>query len=674
MNERISKLKEYFMNKEHHIYRKDICIDPIVYREGELHRRSAFRLVSMLNAQDVVFIAGERFAFTRTTKDVPDILSTEEKNEIFSKNYIHELGDVSNICPDYNFLIENGIEKAIADIEESIKVNSHKKEYLASCKMALEAVIEFADRYHLEAKKKNHKDITVALSNIPRKGASSFYEALLFFRLVHFCLWCEGNYHVTIGRFDKYMWSYLEKDLELNILNEESALELLEDFFLSFNKDSDLYKGMQQGDNGQSMVLGGIDENGNDTYNLLSELCLRASADLLVIDPKINLRVNKDTPADRYEFASQLTVKGLGFPQYLNDDVIIAGLVEKGYKYEDAVNYTVAACWEPIIPKKGMDIANIDALSFLACADTAFREQPVDFARYMKLISIEIEDAINGIVQGHKNLFIRPSVLMSTMMDGCIEKGEDISKGCLYNNYGIHGTGVANAANYIMAVKKIVYEGCTSIDELISAMDENYVGYEELYNQIKYQIPKMGDDNDEVDEIATKLLDCFADECDNHKNQHGGCYRAGTGTAMYYVNHAKDMRATADGRKSGELLPANYSPALSSKLKGPFSVIKSFTKPNLVRVINGGPLTLEFASSDMPNQSSKLGMLVKNYIDLGGHQIQLNVINSKQLLEANKNPEQYKNLVVRVWGWSGYFVELDEVYRNHILSRYGIEL
>ena len=147
--------------------------------------------------------------------------------------------------------------------------------------------------------------------------------------------------------------------MEKGIYTFDSALELLEDFFLSFNKDSDIYVGVQQGDNGQSMMLGGIDENGNDVFNLLSELCLKASYNNKMIDPKINLRVNKNTPKERYTLASHLTKAGLGFPQYSNDDIVIPALEKLGYEKSDATEYTVAACWEFIIPGKGMDIPNI---------------------------------------------------------------------------------------------------------------------------------------------------------------------------------------------------------------------------------------------------------------------------------------------------------------------------
>ena len=169
------------------------------------------------------------------------------------------------------------------------------------------------------------------------------------------------------GRIDQYLYPYYQADLEAGRLTQDQALDLVEEFFLSCNKDSDLYTGMQQGDNGQSVVLGGYDAEGNDQYNDLSELCMRACEELRLIDPKINLRVNRTTSLERYVRGSELTRLGLGFPQYSNDDVVIPCLIHWGYRPEDACNYTVAACWEFIIPGYGMDIPNINGLVLRPC-------------------------------------------------------------------------------------------------------------------------------------------------------------------------------------------------------------------------------------------------------------------------------------------------------------------
>ena len=244
-------------------------------------------------------------------------------------------------------MIKNGLDavrEKIASEKSKYDAVSEKYDWLCAAEKEVQAVLDFAQRYRDAARERGFYEIADTLENIPRKGAKTFREALQFFRILHFALWCEGEYHVIIGRFDKFMFPYLEEDMREGRLDEETAFELLLDFFLSFNKDSDLYPGMQQGDNGQSIMLGGLESDGTDSYNFLSGLCLKASLELKVIDPKINLRVSRTTPAERFEFASKLTATGIGFPQYANDDVVIPGLMKLGYGREDAYNYVVAAC------------------------------------------------------------------------------------------------------------------------------------------------------------------------------------------------------------------------------------------------------------------------------------------------------------------------------------------
>ena len=247
---------------------------------------------------------------------------------------------------------------------------------------------------------------------MPAHSPRTFREALQSLRILHYAMWCEGDYHNTLGRFDQYMFSYLKADLDAGRETEDSAFELLEAFFLACNRDSDMYPGMQQGDNGQSMVLGGMLPDGTEGFNLLSKWCLKASAELRLIDPKINLRVNKDTPLEVYELGTQLTKLGLGFPQYENDDVAIPGLEALGYDTEDARNYVMAACWEFIIPGRGMDIVNIGALPFANIVDRVIREHLRE-ARSIDELKAVIHDEIFADVRRtldeRKNLYVIPS-------------------------------------------------------------------------------------------------------------------------------------------------------------------------------------------------------------------------------------------------------------------------
>lgn len=529
---------------------------------------------------------------------------------------------------------------------------------------AIDNIIDLCDRYKAEAERVGRQDIADVLAHVSRYGARSFREALQLFRIIHFSLWLEGNYHNTVGCFDRYMYPYLTADLEKGILTEDEAYELLCDFFLSFNRDSDLYVGVQQGDNGQSMMLGGIDENGNEVFNKLSELALRASARLKMIDPKINLRVSRKTPLEVYELGTQLTKAGLGFPQYSNDEVVLKALLDYGYDYKDAVNYTVAACWEFIIPEVAFDIDNISAVNMPLMVDRALRRvlpTAKTFDEVLIAVKEEIQAECDKICSSINDVYFVPSPFLSVLL-----------RNVKYRNFGIHGTGLSSAADSLASVRKNIFDDkAVTPERLISALDCNFENDAELLHLCRYESPKMGNDDDYVDSLCTYLLDVFADSVKGKKNCQGGIYRVGTGSAMYYLWHASEVGATADGRRKGEPFGTNFAPNLFAKTGGPVSVIKSFSKQNFTKAANGGPLTLEFARSIFRDGSSitKVAQLVKFFIECGGHQLQLNAVDPEAMREAQKHPELYQQLVVRIWGWSAYFVELEKEYQDHVISR-----
>lgn len=653
------ELYNYILNKEHHKYRHNVDWNlGCEYAKKGLSpiERMTDRFERLCDEEKAVILENEQIVFLRTVANLPAIFTDKEWEEIKSKHYIHELGFMSNLSPNYYDTIGMGL----------LKKRETADDY---GKKAIDNIIKLSDKYLEEAKRQGREDLVEILTRVPRYPARNFREALQFFRILHYSLWLEGNYHNTIGRFDKYMYPYLKADMEKGVYTYESALELLEDFFLSFNKDSDIYVGVQQGDNGQSMMLGGIDEDGNDVYNLLSELCLKASCNNKMIDPKINLRVSKNTPAERYTEATKLTKAGLGFPQYSNDDVVIPALEKMGYSHNDAVNYTVAACWEFIIPNFGADVANISALSYPKAVDIALHknlENAETYDEFFASVKTEIQKECDNICSNIKDLWFIPSPFMNVLMD-C-----DIYNGGKYNNFGIHGTGIATAADSLAVIKKYVFEE-KSVEkaELIKAIDENFQNTPELLHKLRFEAPKLGNNDDFVDIIATDLLDTFGNALKGKTNCRGGIYRAGTGSAMYYLWHANEIGASADGRREKEPFGTNYSVSLFAKVKGPVSVIASMTKQHFCNAMNGGPLTLEFHQSIFADDDGieKVGLLVKNFIDRGGHQLQLNTVNLDKMLDAQKHPENHRQLVVRIWGWSAYFVELDKEYQDHVIAR-----
>ncbi len=612
-----------------------------------LSERAALRLKLFLEEEQIIKNEGENIPAWRTIIAFPDIYAEGEKEARMAGHYIHEQGRVCNISSDWAGVLKDGLlkrrEGANADMQTTI-----------------DAVIAYADRY-----------ADADLSRAVRNGANGYLDAMKLLRILHFCLWASNVYHNTVGRYDQYMYDWYKADIESGKLTEETALKLTEEFFLSFNRDSDLYTGMQQGDNGQSMMLGGCKEDGSCAVNDLTYICLKASLHNRCIDPKINLRVNKDTPLELYELCTQLTKQGLGFPQYANDDVVIPALIEMGYDEKDARNYTVAACWEFIIPGVAMDIPNIGAVSHaelvrnVILSDLEHCESFEDLLECVRKAEIAEADRQEP---GYKSIWIEPAPWQSVLMS---DYHHDISEGAKYNNYGIHGTGFATAVDQLAAIKAFVYgDHSVGKDELIHAMQNDFADAVALKHKLRERAPKLGRD-DVCAELLDTMIRDFHDAWQGRKNERGGIFRTGTGSAMYYLWHARNLGATADGRAAGEMLAANFSPSLLLQDAGPLSVLQAMARPTLNLVCNGGPMTLELHDTVFKNAEGiqKVAQLVRTYILLGGHQLQLNAVCRETLLDAQKHPEDHKNLIVRVWGWSGHFVQLDKAYQDQIIER-----
>lgn len=673
-------LYDYYIARKHHAYRRPFPAELTAsVRDKSLTptERMMTRLRLVLANETPVILEGQRIVFLRTVTDVPDIFTEEEWADIRAKHFIHELGYVSNLCANYGKVINSGLEPIREALEERLvgEATAEQKLFAQSGLSGIAALYDLADRYRAEAERIGREDIAAVFARVPRHGATTFREALQFLRMLNYTLWAEGEYHNTLGRFDQYMMPFLQADLDNATITVEEAESLLEEFFLSVNWDSDMYPGVQLGDNGQSLMLGGVTRDGKDAYNLLTRMCLQASCRLLLIDPKINLRVGKDTSMERYIEGTHLTKAGLGFPQYSNDDVVIPALVKKGYDLEDARDYSVAACWEFIVGGSGMDIDNIGALSFPKAVEDAIEATlatATDFDTVMAAVKANIHQGIDDICSNTHNLYFIPAPFYSLLMDGCVEQAKDISLGGKYNNFGIHGTGVATAADSLAAVKMHVFDEKTiSGSELLEALHNDFAGQEALLYKLRNETPKMGDNEDLPDSMAVQLLNWSADAAEGRRNERGGIIRVGTGSAMFYIDHAKVLNASADGRRKDESFGTNFSPSLYVRSKGPFSVIQSFTKCPVDRAINGGPLTMEFHSTVFDTEEGVEGVaaLVKAYIDKGGHQLQLNSINRDRLLDAQAHPENYGSLIVRIWGWSAYFVELEKKFQDHLIAR-----
>ena len=705
MTERIKSLLDRTFDKEQAKFRRDVDWKPLLGRfvaeKTPDEVRARIGLEEMLKSERPEFMDGERLAFLRTVRQIPDLHTDAEMDaRRATGTAFGEKGVVFNMTADFAPTIRDGLDARVAEMEVRLaRLKSRQDggspsqgdanwesrrpagddaesiEFLENAILSVKAVLGLVDRYRAEAEKCGLAEIAATLAQVPRNGARTFHEALQSLRILHYAMWCEGEYHCGLGRIDQYIFPYYDADIKAGRLTDETALEELEEFFIACNRDSDLYIGVQQGDNGQSVMLGGVTRDGKTAFNDLSRLCLKACGELKLVDPKINLRVDKTTPLEIYELGTELTAKGLGFPQYANDDVVIPALRRWGYELEDARDYSVAACWEFLVPGCGMDINNIDAVSFVGALDAALRNVAAasspSFEDVKAEFKAEVQRRADALVEKYRHVEILPGPFVSVISTDCIKKARDISKGAKYNNFGIHGTGIAVAVDSLASVRELVFEKkLVTLSELVSLLDTDFAGRPDVLAAAK-AAPKMGNADARADDLAKWLIDFWGHAFDGKRNDRGGVFRPGTGSAMYYIWHTRDVPASADGRLKGEPLSANWAPALDVPVKGPVSVVRSFTEPDLGSVCNGGPLTIEIHDSafSMPDGVEKVAHLVKFFIDRGGHQMQINTINRETLLDAQKHPERHRHLIVRVWGWSGYFIELDKPYQDQIIKR-----
>jgi formate C-acetyltransferase len=580
------------------------------------------------------------------------------------------------------------LEKQKINALLALTKNRNKRKFLEAVITSLDAVLKLAERDSLAAKALGNTEIENIMRNVPRLPAASFHEALQSIRIMSASFYLADTYQLGFGRMDQYLYPFYEKDIREEKITREDAKVLIMEFFISLNRDADLYRGIQQGDNGQSIMLGGCKRDGTAAINDLTYLILEASRDLRLIDPKINLRIDSNTPDDLLELGCELTRCGLGFPQYSNDEVVIPALVKKGYDLEDARDYTVAACWEFIIPGKGMDVVNQGAVSFPAAVDRAFSKTLKSSSFTMELlrknIKKDIKKQIRNILK-KRDIRMFPSPLVSVFMNGALESQKDASVSAKYHNIGIHGSGSSNGADALVSIR-LTFEkdGLEGLRQLETAKDKNFAGYEALRENLLNEMPKVGNADNKVDSELKFLFDCFADCADEFSTEKRKI-RAGSGSAMYYIwltDSANKwllepiVKATADGRLDKEALSTSLAPSHGIKVNGLVSVLKSFSNIDYSRIMNGGPITIELTPSVFNSNEGikKLSQLIKYFVKLGNQQLQLNLLDAETLKDAIKNPDKHRNLIVRVWGWSGYFCELAPEYQQHVIHRHQYEV
>lgn len=669
MNDRISSMYEKTRNGFYRRYRSGSVPTEIIagfYRTMTPYMAAAKALKTVLQQETPVIIPGEKFCFTRTLSG-----NTIPPPEVGRR--------VENITPDWEILLRDGVGKRLELIRQQLEnrdLAPENIEFLLAAHEMLSDVNAFAGRYADAAAAAGELETAEILRKVPALPPENMHEALQAVFFIFSMLHLTGCSLQGFGRMDQYLYPFYRRDIDSGTLTRQEAAELLEEFFIMLNRENDLYGMLQRGDDGESLMLSGCKSDGSDAVNDLTLLILEVSEKVAMINPKINLRVDRSTPEYILQAGLRLAKRGLGFPQYCNDEVVIPALVKFGYPLEKARDYTVAACWEFVV-KDGRDIPNCASVNLALAADNGIRsalEQKQSFDQLLENVKTAIRKQVPRPFP-----VLLPNPLFSSFSGKCLERARDIhAGGGTHYHYGIHGCASSTAADSLAAVKKLVYdEQKLAPETLLEALKNNFDGYQEVRDLLK-TAPKTGNDDPLSNEMLNFIFNAFADAlAEVPPDARGGRIRPGTGAAQNYVmmtqhpDHPYYLRATADGRKEGEFFSSSLSPAPGVRANGILSIFRTYGKLPYDRVCNGGPITLELSPAYFrnPDALAKGTQIVRAFVLAGCQQLQMNLLDRETLLDAQKNPEQHRDLVVRVWGWSGYFTELDKAFQDQIIGR-----
>ena len=582
------------------------------------------------------------------------------------------------------------------------------------------AVIEFARRYARLAKelanretnnqrKAELQEIAQICDHIPGKPARTFHEALQSIWLVHIALHVEGAAG-AFGRMDQYLYPFYSRDIAGGRLNRDKAKELLQCFFIKLNSWGNL-KPLMTGKYfatatsvGQNITVGGVNHNGEDATNELSYLLLEADGDLCMMEPETVVRFHKDMPMNFAVKSCEVAKKCRGKIKFIGDNATIGKLMNQGHSLELARNYAIQGCFEPyvpditaLLPAGGisinlllfLELALNDGVSILSGKQLgphtgkasqfksmqdvlkAFRAQVAYFTDLsMRCSSVSLEAAAQYMA----------SPLRSSLIQGCLEKGLDLNAGgAQYNVTWCPAQGAINVADSLAAIQKVVFDdGKLTLDELLDVLKKNFIGQEPV-RQWLLDSPKFGNDDDYVDLLAREVVSIFAEEWQKHTFKRGNRRAVAQLEGLpNVIPMGRVVGASADGRKSGDTLAdGGVSPVQGRNTRGIIATFNSVTKLDHVKLQAGEALNMRISPASLKDERAikKFATLVKTYFtDLDGFHCQFNFVSSEMLRDAQKHPEKYRDLLVRVATYTAYFVELSSDVQDNIIRWSELEM
>jgi pyruvate formate-lyase/glycerol dehydratase family glycyl radical enzyme len=624
-----------------------------------------------------------------------------------------------HICPDTAKWIRLGPAGIRAEaVARAAAATPDQRAFYDSVLVVLDASMDFMRRYadlaldmaatsESAERAANLREVARICRKLSVGGAETFHEALQSLWFLFTLLHMESNASsFSPGRADQYLYPYYRADVDAGRLDRAGALELIEALWLKFNQivylrnshSASYFAGFPIGFN---VAFGGRDAEGRDESNELSYLFLEAQSHILLPQPNLSARLHEGTPDALLDECTRVIGLGSGMPQVFNDESIIPALEAQGVSAADATDYAIVGCVE--LTTHGNNLGWSDAAMFnlvkaleLAmndgkCLLTGAQLGPqtgylTDFATYDDLehaFAVQIDyffekmiEACEKVEEIHQRLL--PTPLLSSVIDDCLERGLDVTRGgAHYNLSGIQVIQVANVADSLAAVKKLVFdEGAVDKARLVAALQRNYEHDEELRQILLNKAPKYGNDVEWVDEIGHRWVEYFAAKFEGRTNYRGGRYHTGLYTVSAHVPMGANVGATPDGRPAAApLADGGMSAVYGRDRRGPTALLASVARVDSRLGSNGTLLNMKFLPRMFKSKegAAAFSSMLRGFVRLRINHVQFNVVTREDLIAAQKDPDKYRNLTIRVAGYTAYFTELAEDLQNEIIARTSYE-
>ena len=623
---------------------------------------------------------------------------------------------ISHKCPDYETLLDIGISGILGNLEKSrAKLsaspknpdNTGKLDFYEAVRRECLAVIEASNRYADLAERSGLSELARICRKVPEYGADSLHEAVQSMWFYNHCIH-ETMTRLSIGNIDRLLNPYFEKDYKAGKITLEFAQELIDEFNLRVNDraqidpekyvvsqselegapESDFTIGYGQGfalsaENdmadainhwGQNILISGLLEDGSDATNALTYMFLNAHEKFRLTGPVLSVRLHKNSPLELTSRAAEVLKTGGGMPFINNDDVIVSAYEKLGIPRSDACNYANSNCWETLIQGKSNQ-EMIRFINFLHLLEQTFNSGG-SFAdmneildAWKKQIDTRLKTTMeHNAAQIEKNGshgYYTSIPILSALTRDCIENMTDLTHGgSRYTLWHVMAEAVSNAADAFSAVQKFVFEDkIVSLPRLIEILQNNWEGEEELRLNFINNTPRFGNGLSVPDFYAKEMVDYFNDRVKFHAQKHKICiYSPCIGTFSWIISIGKHIGASADGRKNGEPIAANMSPAAGADISGPLAAINSYLKLKTDEMAAGAPIDLRLNKRGLEGEegTNRIAALIRTFIQQGGNMLTLTVTDAEELRRAAAEPEKYRSLRVRMGGWTAYFVLLSK--------------